>query len=74
MDRTLLLERIALAEENVAVGERSIFNQRQIVKELKRGGHDSAAAQDLLEQYLDIQLLHVADLERLREELAALSK
>lgn len=69
MDRLALMERLALVEEHVAVGQRSIETQRRIVAELERNGNDSSQATSLLKDFEQLQERHLADRDRLKMEL-----
>lgn len=70
MDRTVILEHLAQARRHVVQGERHIARQREIVAELERKGQDALAARDLLDSFEALQVLHIADRDRLEEELA----
>jgi hypothetical protein len=69
IDRAMWQEHLAQAERHVVQGEGHIAKQRAIVAELERDGHDARIARDLLDQLEQMQELHVADRDRLREEL-----
>ena len=70
MDRKMLLEHLAIAERNVAQGERQLEHQRGLIEELRRDGHDTHKAEELLLTFEESQALHIADLDRIRAELA----
>jgi hypothetical protein len=70
MDRTMLAEHLARAARDVAAGERHVERQRRIVGHLKREGRDVREASDLLLQFEVMQALHMAEWDRLRNELA----
>jgi hypothetical protein len=69
MDRATIAQHLAEAEGHVALGEQHITRQKQIIAELERDGHDTAEAKDLLSTFEATQVLHVADCDRLLEEL-----
>jgi len=69
MDRATLEEYLALVERLIADVERDIVRQRDVVAELERAGHDSGAARMLLRHIEAWLELHVADRNRLRQEL-----
>lgn len=71
IDREMWQEHLAQAERHVTLGETHIAKQRAIVAELERDGHDARIARDLLDQLEQMQDLHVADRDRLREDLGA---
>jgi hypothetical protein len=70
--RAMIEEHLALAERHVTEGERHVAEQRERVFILAKGGHDTTEASRLLQQFEDLQALHVADRDRLKLELAAL--
>jgi len=61
---------LAQAERHVADGERHVAEQRARVEALGRDGHDTTEALLLLGQFQELQALHVADRDRLKQELA----
>ncbi len=71
MDRRMLLEHLAKANEHVELGERHVRRQRELVAELERDGHDTREARKLLEQFEKLQDMHKADRDRIERELKA---
>lgn len=73
-ERAVLERHLAQAEGHVALGERHIARQTEIVTELERDGHEAVAqqARALLKTFLITQATHVQDRDRLRAELDAL--
>jgi hypothetical protein len=69
----MLEQHLAQAERHVADGENRIARQQQIITELASGGYDLETAQDLLAHFEYAQESHVADRDRLRAQLAAIS-
>lgn len=69
MDRAIWQEHLAQAERHVAQGEGHIAKQRAIIANLERDGHDARVARDLLRQLEEMQALHIATRDRLRQEL-----
>ena len=65
----MIEDHLALAERHVADGERHVARQKRLVYELERDGHDVTQAVTLVSTFEDTQALHVADRDRLREEL-----
>lgn len=72
MDRATLERHLAEAERHVALGEKNIANQRRVLENLLRDGHDTAEAERLLQGFLDVQDLQIADRNRLRSALEGL--
>ena len=72
MDRAVIERRLAEAERHVTLGEKNIANQRRVLENLLRDGHDTAEAERLLQAFLDSQDLHVEKRNRLRADLAGL--
>lgn len=66
----MLKDHLAQACRHVQQGERHITRQREIVAELERDGHDTQSAKELLGQFEALQAMHIADRERIIEELA----
>jgi hypothetical protein len=76
MGRTMyaaITEDIVQAERQVALCERNLDNQRQMLAELKGGGHDTAGAVYLIREFEDLLRLHIRDRDRLRKELRSSS-
>ena len=69
MDRAIREQHLAQAEAHVVQGERTIARQQEIVARLARDGHDTKSSRELLVQFLELQAMHVADRDRLRQEL-----
>lgn len=66
----MLFDRLAKAERSVAQGERHLEQQRGVIAHLRRDGHDTKKAEELLRTFEESQMLQVADLARIRSELA----
>jgi hypothetical protein len=60
MNREMELQHLALAEKTIALGERHIQREEQMISELDRDGHDTSEALALLETYRRTQAQHVA--------------
>jgi hypothetical protein len=71
MDKTMLENHLAQAERHVALGHEHVQNQRVLIVKLARDGHDTTMARKLLSQFEEIQRSHIADRDRLKDELAA---
>jgi hypothetical protein len=74
MDRTMVKQHLAQADEHVLISERHIVSQRALVADLEQKGHDTTQARRLLATFEKIQAMRHADCDRLRRELVALSK
>jgi len=73
-DRTLISKHLAQARRHVTAAERHVANQRDIVAERERDGHDTATSKQLLDQFEQLYRMHVADRDRLEKELDEASK
>ncbi len=73
MDRETIQRHLLLAEMHVSQGERHVARQREIVAELKDDGRDLETARNLLARFEELYAQHVADRDRIRRELEALS-
>jgi hypothetical protein len=63
------LAHLAIAEKNVALGERHIEHQEPLVSDLDRHGHDTSEALALLDMFRRPQAEHVAHRDFLLKEL-----
>ena len=70
MDRALLERHLQQAYRHVAEGERHLAQQRAIVAELERNGHDAVEARRLLANFTASQQLHIEGRDRLERQLA----
>ena len=70
MERALIETHLQKAREHVALGEQHLLAQRKIVEDFERQHWDATIARQLLQNFEDIQYLHLLDLERLQVELA----
>src|SRR4051812_43269140 len=71
MDRAILEQHLALAEQHVTVGEACIQRQREIVALLDAAGHCSLEATRLLHTFEQLLAIHFAHRDRLLAELHA---
>lgn len=74
MDHGVLTDHLRQAEEHVALGERHIARQREIVAELEADGHDVTEPRRLLALFEEVQALHVQGRDRLQELVAQAAK
>ena len=69
--RAAMMEHILQAEHHVMLGERHIERQREIVAKLeKTDPQEASRARALLAQFEELQVMHITDRDRLRNELA----
>lgn len=71
MERALIREHLAFAEELVALANEHLAKQRAIVAQLERHRLDASLARKLLRVFEDGYALHVLHCDRLRAELEA---
>jgi hypothetical protein len=64
-------QHLAQAEAHIALGDRNIVHQRELVAELERDGHDTAEAKRLLASFEELQAMHIAERARIQCELDA---
>ena len=55
--------------EQCTLGEKNIERQKALIAELELDRHDTARARNTLWQFEELQALHVAERERLAQEL-----
>ena len=72
MDRQMVLDHLALAEQHITEGKIIIERQLTLIAKLEQGGHDTTGSRELLTQFLHTQKMHEEDRKRLRRELAKL--
>ena len=70
MERAMLLALLAQAEHHIALGKEQINNQYRIIAHLESDGHDTAAAVELLKQFIEAQQDNERDRDRLMSKLA----
>jgi len=63
---SMLEDHLRHAEERVALGERNIVRQRQIIARLRAEGHDPRGAEKLLRAFEELQRGLVASRDSLR--------
>ncbi|HEY5817312.1 MAG TPA: hypothetical protein VIU14_02775 [Mesorhizobium sp.] len=56
---------LEMAERYVAMGERHILRQREVISEMKERGESTYAACRLLQNFEDMQVQHIANRDRL---------
>ena len=69
MDRAFFEHALLLALQHIEIGHRNVARQREIVAELGRDGHDTTLARDLLANFEELQLIHMADRDRVLQKL-----
>jgi hypothetical protein len=70
MDRTILVEHLAEVDRHVALGEKHIRRQREIVAEVRQRGDDVTRSEILLGLFEEMQQTHLEDRRRIRDQLA----
>jgi hypothetical protein len=73
MDRALVISYLQVAENNVAVIEQQIANQRALISSLRRLGHDTRSACAQLRVMEQTHMQYIGDRDRLRTELSVLN-
>ena len=73
MDHATLLDLLGRAQQHIVLGRRQIDNQYRIIAKLESEGHDTAAAVDLLKQFVEAQELYERDRDGLMTKLATAS-
>lgn len=69
-DRAPYEKHLAMAQEHIAMHERDIARQRELVKKLEPYGPVSEQAKALLAQFEALHAMHIADRDRLKQELS----
>jgi len=68
--RPTIERNLRMALEHVAAGQRLVDRQRTLLTTLAAHGHSTRMAKQLLLQFESAQAMHVADRDRLIDELA----
>lgn len=63
------LKHLAMTEQHIAEGRKTIARQEQLVADLDRDGHDTTMALALLRQFQVTMAAHIDHRDRLRAEL-----
>jgi hypothetical protein len=74
MDHDILKERLAQTEGDMAMSRGHIAHQRKFVTDLVRDGHDASQALALLRRFEELQELHIAHRDWLRDALSRSSR
>jgi hypothetical protein len=69
MDTVTLRKCLDLAERHYDEGVKVLERQRSLLESLRRHGHDTREAEELLKEFEETQALHTADRDRLRSQL-----
>ena len=72
MDRSELLDQLADAERDLAERERQLARQRDVLRVLRKGLHETADAEVLLIDFRSTQALSIRNLAHLRTQLEKL--
>jgi hypothetical protein len=75
MDKTaMLLDHLTQAQQLVAEGEARIAQQKRRIAELRRDGHDTSRAEELLKTFVESQRHYEDTLARVRAEISELKR
>jgi hypothetical protein len=69
MDQRLIREHLAEAERHVALSDKNIARQIEIIDALEHGGHSTLLALDLLRTFRMVRATHAAHRELIQREL-----
>ncbi len=69
MERSIIEQRLAIAERHVAEGQRHVLEQCERVARMERAGRNCSESRRLLAQFEELQSMPIADRERIRNEL-----
>ena len=70
MDRQKILVQLATTSRLIAQGDQHIAEQKQLLSEMERDGHDASILKGALEQFEKLHAQQIADRDRLENELA----
>jgi hypothetical protein len=69
MDQAILKSDLARAERHITASEHHVARQRQVVAERQQEGFDARDARRLLDLFEQLLTLHIAERNRLRQQL-----
>jgi hypothetical protein len=69
MDRATTERTLEMVQRHVAEGERIIERQRRLIARMDTLGRDVSRSEELLRSFEESQRLHIADRDRLIQEL-----
>lgn len=69
MRRAMIEQQLMETEQHIAHGEQLVAQQREMIGDLQRAGHDTTKARQLLAAMEEMQRLYVAARERMQQEL-----
>lgn len=69
MDRSILEQHLARAQQHVIEGMDHLVRQEEVLAELERDGHDTAEALKILATLRDTQRQHEQEVQRIAAEL-----
>jgi hypothetical protein len=72
MSRETLVRHLAQAEARIALGQKHIARQYEIIAGLEQVGHTAVTAKALLVVFEATHALHIADRDQIATEIAAL--
>ena len=74
MPRARIVARLAIVEDQIGLAQASVESQRSVVDELRRNGYATGSAETNLTLMKAKLVIHLAERERLRAELAAMPR
>jgi endonuclease/exonuclease/phosphatase family metal-dependent hydrolase len=74
MDIEMIMQHLTQAREHVALGERHIARQHEIIAEIKLRGADPKEVERLLAAFEQSQAMHLSHRDRLDLQLAGLKE
>ncbi len=74
MSRETLVRHLAQAEARIALGQKHIARQYEIIAELEQVGHDAVTARALLVVFETTHALHIEDHDQISAEIEALDE
>jgi hypothetical protein len=69
MDRSVLLDQLILIEMHISVHGRHLLQEKASVEELESKGQDATYARSMLHLLEEIQMMRIADRDRMRAAL-----
>ncbi|MGY8711956.1 hypothetical protein RAD16_39995 [Bradyrhizobium sp. 18BD] len=69
MDRAMLQDHLAIAERHISEGAEHLARQQELIDRLANHNHDTSGALAVLRTMRETQAIHIADRDRIMQEL-----
>jgi hypothetical protein len=74
VDREFLRQTLARVEQHIAIGERNLARQEELIASILATGGDVSLYRDALANFMEIQHPHIEHLQRLKRDLSEVDR